>query len=369
MKQPRPMTFNNLSHCRVALVLMTVALLACLPMEAAELSAAFKANALAAMKHSSPNKRKAAYRTFQHLGNEVMEDYLTLLQQAQLHHQGAMRRAMSVRANPYIEHATAMDQLTAERERVMELIHTDWKKAPGKIRMLENEVEGIERKYKQLVKLAQARTESIDKNMTTAMDALVEIQWELTSLERLADGDTASDLPKREEIRELVLENSFEAEEWQEQREKRKLTLKSVTDEKAAREHNAACKWANNAQRDFSDHLNHARIIMGLNPMLLEEKLSEAAWGHSNDMRTGGFFSHTSPIDGKTTPAQRAKKAQFAGNWTGENIFMGSPSYSAAYNGWFGSDGHRFIMFSRGGSNVIGVGVDGGHWTMMTGRQ
>jgi len=339
------------------------------PTQAVELSAGFKDNALAAMKSSSPNKRKAAYRTFQHLGPETLIAYRTILQKAQTHHQAAMRRIMGARANPYIEHARALDDLSTERERVMKLIHTDWKKDPGKIRMLKKEVESIERKYKQLVKLAQAGTDSIDRNMAVAMSALMEIQWEITSMDRLSDGENVSDLPDQRDIEDLVIENCYEAEEWHERRGKRKITLKSVVDEKAALAHNAACKWANKSQKDFSDHLNHARIIMGLHAMLLEENLSKAAWGHSSDMRTGGFFSHTSPVPGKKSPADRARLAKFAGSWTGENIFMGSPSYSAAYNGWFGSDGHRFIMFTKGGSNVIGVGVDGGHWTMMTGRQ
>ncbi|MGB0993988.1 MAG: CAP domain-containing protein, partial [Akkermansiaceae bacterium] len=136
-----------------------------------------------------------------------------------------------------------------------------------------------------------------------------------------------------------------------------------------AEKHNADCKWANGSQKSFSDHLNKQRALLGLQPLLLEERLSAASFGHSQDMRSAGFFSHTSPIPGKRSPADRARKAKFKGSWTGENIFMGSPSPMAAYGGWFGSDGHRFIMFTRGGSNVIGVGVAGGHWTMMTGRQ
>ncbi len=52
----------------------------------------------------------------------------------------------------------------------------------------------------------------------------------------------------------------------------------------------------------------------------------------------------------------------------GENIFMGSASHNSAYNAWFGSDGHRFIMFSDG-PNLIGIGPHGKHWTMMTGKK
>ena len=51
-----------------------------------------------------------------------------------------------------------------------------------------------------------------------------------------------------------------------------------------------------------------------------------------------------------------------------ENIFKGSSVYTSAYNGWFASDGHRFIMFARG-PNLIGLGPVGNHWTLMTGRR
>lgn len=337
--------------------------------EGAELSKVFKERALAAMKSSNLAKRKAAYRTFQNLGRETFPAYREILQKAQTHHQAAMRRAMGVRANPYTEHARGLDALNTERERVMKLIHTDWKKDPGKIRMLEKEVEGIERKYNRLVKLARARTDSIDHNMDVAMKALMEIRWELTSMERLSAGDNASELPDPKELEQAVAEECYEAEEWLAQRRKRETTRKSAEDEEKAKKHNAACKWANAAQKKFSDLLNRNRVVMGLRPLLLEERLSEAARGHSGDMRTRGFFDHTSPVPGKQTPADRARLAKFEGTFTGENIFMGSTSHTAAYSGWFGSDGHRFLMFTKGDSNVIGVGVDGKYWTMMTGRQ
>lgn len=321
------------------------------------------------MKSSDQGTRKAAYRTFQHLGKESMPGYRRILQKAKLHHQGAMRRAMGTRGNPYSEHARLFDEIGTERERVMALIHTDWKKDPAKIRMLRNELEGIGRNHKRLHRLVGSNTVSLDKSITVAFQALVEIEWELLSIDRSEDGDNAHDLPDQEELEDIVYEDSFDAGEWREQLDKWNTTKKAAADMAAAKKHNAESKWANGSQRDFSNHLNDERAIMGLPPLLLEERLSEAAWGHSNDMRTGGFFSHTSPVPGKKSPADRARKAKFQGSWTGENIYMGSPSYISAYTGWFGSDGHRFIMFTKGGSNVIGVGVDGGHWTMMTGRQ
>ena len=298
-----------------------------------------------------------------------MLGYQKVLQKAKLHHQGALRRAMSVRGNPYMAHARLLDQVGTERGRVMALIHTDWKKDPGKIRMLHKELEGIERQYKTLLKLVKSNTESIDKNIGIAFQSLVEIEWELASIDRSEGGDNGGDLPDQDELEDAVYEDSYEAGEWKEQTKKWNQTQQVAATAEAAKKHNANCQWAKANQRDFSNHLNYERVVMGLKPLLLEERLSEAAWGHSNDMRSSGFFAHMSPIAGKKTPADRARKAKFKGGWSGENIFMGSPSFMAAYNGWFGSDGHRFLMFTKGRSNVIGVGIAGGHWTMMTGRQ
>ncbi len=348
---------------------VAILLLSFTGIQAKDLSAAFLDRALASMKSSDSRKRKAAYRTFQYLGADAIPAYKIILQKAQLYHQSVMRRTMGARGNPYAEHARVFDALNTERERVMKLIHTDWKKDPGKIRMLHREVERIGRNYQRTNKLASSKTESFDKKMTTSFDALVEIQWELFSLKRSEDGENTSDKPNQEELKDAVYEDNIEAGMWREQKKKWALTRKFIQSQKKARTHNAACRWANASQKKFSNLLNDQRAIMGLSPLLLEQQLSAAAWGHSNDMRTGGFFSHTSPVPGKRTPADRARKAKFTGRWTGENIFMGSPSYTSAYNGWFGSDGHRFIMFTRGNSNVLGVGVDGGYWTMMTGRK
>lgn len=333
-----------------------------------ELGRSFKNRALAAMKHSDPKKRKSAYRTFQHLGKGVVKDYAALLRESQRYHQASMRNTMRVRANPYIELGLVTDTLASERERVMVLIHTDWEKDPGKIRMLENEMKGLNRHHRKVIKLARANSDSIDAKMLSAMSALKEIQWELVSIERLEDHDNTTELPDQDEIGNLVADDIFEVEDWLTRVKLKKEVLDVAKRLDVANQHNANSKWANASQKSFSDHLNEQRAVIGLHPLLLEERLSAAAGDHSSDMKTLGFFAHTSPVNGKKSPADRARIAKFAGRWTGENIFMGSASPTAAYNAWFGSDGHRFVMFTRGGSNVVGVGVVGGHWTMMNGR-
>ena len=81
-----------------------------------------------------------------------------------------------------------------------------------------------------------------------------------------------------------------------------------------------------------------------------------------------GYFAHESPVEANKSPGDRARNAKFDGGWSGENIFMGSPGASEAYGAWWGSDGHRFIMFSDG-PNTLGVGPVSTYWTMMTGKK
>ncbi len=107
---------------------------------------------------------------------------------------------------------------------------------------------------------------------------------------------------------------------------------------------------------------------MNLPPLRLDQALSAAATGHSQEMQALSYFAHESPVTTNKTPGDRARNAKFSGGWTGENIFMGSPGALEAYNAWWGSDGHRFIMFSDA-PNTLGLGPVATYWTLMTGKK
>ncbi len=113
------------------------------------------------------------------------------------------------------------------------------------------------------------------------------------------------------------------------------------------------------------EECNLWRLLLGLNACALDPSLCEAARDHSKDMAEQGFFAHESPVSGKKTPWDRA--ANFGTSASGENIFAGSASASAANSGWFYSPGHHKNMFSPG-QNRIGLGQHGSHWTQMFGR-
>lgn len=109
--------------------------------------------------------------------------------------------------------------------------------------------------------------------------------------------------------------------------------------------------------------LNRLRILLGLNALLLDVKLCAASRDHSNDMRTLGFFDHTSPVDGKKTPWDRA--ARFGTSAGAENIAAGHESGASANLGWWYSPGHHKNML--GGHARVGLGRSEGFWTQMFG--
>lgn len=108
---------------------------------------------------------------------------------------------------------------------------------------------------------------------------------------------------------------------------------------------------------------NEIRVLLGLNALRLDLKLSIAARGHSEDMLRLNFFAHESPVDGKRTPSDRAARAGTSGG--AENIAMGHASGRSAIRGWWYSPGHHRNMLGNHGR--IGLGQAKTYWTQMFG--
>jgi len=109
--------------------------------------------------------------------------------------------------------------------------------------------------------------------------------------------------------------------------------------------------------------LNLTRNLLGLPALMIDLKLCEAARDHSQDMQKLGFFSHESPVPGKKTPWDRAKR--FGTTASAENIAAGYQDGRAANLGWFHSPGHHRNML--GNHRRVGVGRAGGYFTEMFG--
>ncbi len=93
-------------------------------------------------------------------------------------------------------------------------------------------------------------------------------------------------------------------------------------------------------------------------------KLAAAARDHSRDMKRLKFFSHTSPVPGKRSFFDRAKR--FGVRASSENIYTGRADGLIAHTGWFHSPGHHRNMLGR--HTRIGVGRSGVYFTQMFGR-
>jgi uncharacterized protein YkwD len=110
--------------------------------------------------------------------------------------------------------------------------------------------------------------------------------------------------------------------------------------------------------------LNMTRLTLGMNPLLIDTALCDAARDHSNDMVTLKFFSHESPVPGKRTFGERA--ARFNTKGDGENIAHGAKTGADAIRMWWYSPGHHKNML--GNYRRVGLGRSGTHWTQMFGR-
>ena len=108
------------------------------------------------------------------------------------------------------------------------------------------------------------------------------------------------------------------------------------------------------------EEVNAVRVMCGLNALVYDPKLCEAATGHSADMQRLNFFAHESPLPGKTSPFDRAKLAGTTAS--GENIYKGSASPADAIKAWFLSPGHHKNLFGAGHKRQ-GLGRVGIYWT------
>lgn len=107
-------------------------------------------------------------------------------------------------------------------------------------------------------------------------------------------------------------------------------------------------------------------------PLAWNDRLTQAALVHSDDMVAVNFFSHTG--SNGNSAGQRATAAGYIWQSWGENIAAGQQSVAAVIAGWMASPGHCANIM-RAGFRDIGVAcVNGGagntyptYWTMTLG--
>jgi uncharacterized protein YkwD len=133
-----------------------------------------------------------------------------------------------------------------------------------------------------------------------------------------------------------------------------------------------AAASGNTAQEDQVTVLvNRERATAGCDPVRTDERLRSAARGHSQDMATNDYFSHTAP-DGDTFVDRAAAAGYPRDQAGGENIAMGYGTPADVMDGWMDSEGHRANILNCD-FKAIGVGLardsDGTpYWTQVFGR-
>jgi uncharacterized protein YkwD len=101
-------------------------------------------------------------------------------------------------------------------------------------------------------------------------------------------------------------------------------------------------------------------------------RLFSAAEGHSRDMATNNYFSHTS-LDGRSA-SRRVTDAGYVWRATGENIAAGQRDVTTVMNGWLASEGHCRNIMNPTYQDVAVACVQqtgttyGRYWTMVLAR-
>ena len=112
--------------------------------------------------------------------------------------------------------------------------------------------------------------------------------------------------------------------------------------------------------------VNEIRLSEGLNEVILNNELNDAAFGHSNDMFLNDYFAHEG-LDGSNF-VDRIREAGYTANPWSENIAKGFRDAQSVFNGWIGSEGHRNNILNPNATEM-GIGVSGTLWTQVFGRR
>lgn len=109
---------------------------------------------------------------------------------------------------------------------------------------------------------------------------------------------------------------------------------------------------------------NAEREENGCDPLRVDDRLTEAAQDHSDDMAARDYMAHETPEG--VGPAERARQAGYDA-FAGENVARGQRSAEAVVDAWMDSEGHRANILNCG-SEAIGVGETDFFWTQKFGR-
>ena len=108
--------------------------------------------------------------------------------------------------------------------------------------------------------------------------------------------------------------------------------------------------------------VNAERARYSLPALTQRSDLCAYARVKSDDLRTGGYFSHESPTYGSPFAMMRSFGVSYT--YAGENIAMGYDSPAAVVGAWMNSPSHRANILSASFTQTgVGYAANGGYWT------
>jgi uncharacterized protein YkwD len=318
------------------------------------------------LRSSDSRLRAGAYKGCRARGDDFKETYLELLERAYQHHGNQVARVIRDVMGP----GTPAGELAAQWEEwekqagaAAEFVLTDHEKDKAKHDEMDRLFADAEKGWARLLgakkNLGKSGVDAASK-VEASLAALREIHLERAYC-RPDEFDAEDELDLADFEEELSL--GSDATGYLRTLAAIQMTLKALEE---AHAHNEAQKWAGPAHKSFARILNERRAVLGLQPLRLEEKLSDACAEHSKEMTALGYFAHESPVEKNKTFGQRASNAGFQGSAGGECIYSGGTDAAAAEKSWWYSDGHRLINYSRD-PNTLGLGPVGTMWTLNVG--
>lgn len=119
----------------------------------------------------------------------------------------------------------------------------------------------------------------------------------------------------------------------------------------------------------IADAVNQLRQATGVQPLVIDDRLTRIAFARSADMVVRGYLSHEDPLDGSNLAWRVLMDAGYRGS-LGENLFATQASLeqvvAETVDGWLRSPAHRASAMD-GSFRYTGVGLlSDGEWWKVT---
>lgn len=321
-----------------------------------------QARALQAMKDPDAKLRALAYRACRKLGEVGREPYRSLLGRALAFHQEKIESSIELASEEANRFSGTVEKLRQQRNFALDFTLADIAKESAVLVDLRR-AHGDTALWLKEANAQHGRAIASMGVVNSSATAIDEIYRELA----YCAGKAVTISPHT--FHSVLSRHSTLASNLHDRLEELSAFQQEVQQFQNVKTHNGKQTWATTEMRAFADIVNEWRHVLGLPALRLEQRLSYACASHAREMAEMGYFAHRSPVLENSTPERRAANAKYRGTFVGENIyFYATPQGArAAFDAWWQSDGHRFVMFDPKSDQLGLSDRPTTHWTMMTG--